>query len=101
MTTTMRPPLRWLVLLAPFVTTACAADGGWRGTIEDSAGVAIVSNSDRGVWTTPPTVVREVDIGDIEGDSASQFGQITSIAVGEDSAVYVLEKGQPLASPAK
>jgi hypothetical protein len=87
----MRAPLRWLVLLALIVTSACAADGGWRGTIEDSAGVAIVSNPDRGIWTAPPAVVREVDIGGVEGDSAYQFGQIASIAVGVDSAVYVLD----------
>lgn len=87
----MRALARWLALLMLAMTPACAADRGWSGTIEDSAGVAIVSNPDRAVWTVEPVVEQEVDIGAAEGDSAYQFGQIASIAVGDDSTVYVLD----------
>jgi hypothetical protein len=74
------------------VGAGCEGAGGWAGTTSDSAGVTIVSNPESGVWTEPPTVEREVDIGTAEGEAAYQFGQITGIDVGTDSSVYVLDQ---------
>lgn len=81
-----------LVLLA---AGACATGdgGGWTGTVSDSAGVEIVSNTDRGIWTdeTRWTVVEELRMGSLEGDPDYQFGQIGFISVGSDGTLYVID----------
>jgi hypothetical protein len=79
------------MVLTLFFGAGCRGGGGWAGTMADSAGVQIVSNPETGVWTQPPTVEREVDIGTAEGEAVYQFGQIASIDVGSDSSVYVLD----------
>lgn len=64
----------------------------WQGTVTDSAGVTIVANSERGAWAEGEewTAVEELRIGSFD-DPNYQFGEIASLAVGSDGAIYVLD----------
>lgn len=93
----MRRVVRHHLPLLLVLAAACAApgDGGeWTGTVEDSAGVAIVRNPDRGIWTdaTAWRVSEELRIGVAEGDPNLQFGQIVGLDVGSDGSIYVLDQ---------
>lgn len=76
------------------VAGACAGDGGeWAGTVSDSAGVQMVANPDRGIWTSATrwTVEEELRIGTVEGEPEYQFGQIGFMAVDADGQIFVLD----------
>jgi hypothetical protein len=73
---------------------ACGDAGGWQGTVTDSAGVEIVTNTGTGSWRAGDTWTVEQDlmIGTAEGDPEYQFGQIAGIDVGSDGRLYVLDQ---------
>ncbi len=66
----------------------------WKGTVRDSAGVTIVSNTDQGSWnsSTRWRMEEELRIGVAEGDPNYQFGRIGWITVGSDRTIYVLDQ---------
>jgi hypothetical protein len=74
---------------------ACGGSGGgaWAGSVRDSAGIAIVSNPDRGVWSAEaaPRVVEELRIGEIDGAPEYQFAQITGLDADAAGNIYVLD----------
>lgn len=75
--------------------TACGeADQEWSGTVRDSAGVEIVTNTDAGVWGGGEawTVAEELRIGTAEGEAMYQFGQIVGLDVGLDGRIYVMDQ---------
>ncbi len=78
-----------LLLLAP----AESLHAQWRGTVRDSAGVQVISNTRDGLWAsgTAWTVVQELRIGTIDEDPDYMFGQIGFIAVGADGRIFVLD----------
>ena len=80
-------------LLACFAAACAGGESKWTGTVSDSAGVQMVSNPDRGTWTsgTQWTVEEELRIGTVEGDANYQFGQIGFLAVGSDGRIFVLD----------
>ncbi len=82
-------------LVAVAVTACAGGDGVWTGTVRDSAGITIVSNTDDGVWTASDRwrVEEDLRIGAAEGDPEYQFGQIGArgIAVGSDERIFVLD----------
>lgn len=84
-----------LASLAMAAVAACTAGGRgeWAGTVTDSAGIEIVSNTEQGIWTeeTRWTVNEELRIGSLEGDPDYQFGQIGLITVGSDGRMYVID----------
>jgi len=69
------------------------ASKDWQGTIRDSAGVTIVSNPSVGMW--PPgeewTVVEEVRIGVVDGDSNYVFGDVGGVTVDSHGRIFVLD----------
>ncbi|UCG88928.1 MAG: 6-bladed beta-propeller [Gemmatimonadota bacterium] len=75
------------------VAAACSGGDRWTGTITDSAGVAIVSNTAVGMWTTSSqwTLEEELRIGSIEGEPEYQFGQVGFIAVDSRDRIYVAD----------
>ena len=82
------------VLLAVVAAAACAAgEAQWTGSITDSAGVQMVSNTAEGIWTdeTRWTVVEELRIGSVDGEPEYQFGQVGGVAVGSDGRMFVLD----------
>jgi hypothetical protein len=82
------------LVLGALLIAACSGGGGeWAGTITDSAGVKIVSNTDRGIWTaaTQWTVEEDLRVGALEGDPNYQFGQIGFITVGSDGRMFVVD----------
>lgn len=90
--------LRWLGLsiVLSFPLAACTqANGGWTGTMEDSAGVTIVRNPAAGVWQPDEewTLVEELRIGTVEGDPAYEFGVIlrSGVAVDSRGRIFVLD----------
>jgi len=90
----MRQIAASILALAGLLLGACSGGGGeWQGTVTDSAGVAIVSNTDRGTWTpqTQWTLEEELKIGATEGDPDYQFGQIGFIAVDSRNRIFVLD----------
>lgn len=83
-----------MAVLASFALTACgAADAEWQGTVRDSAGIEIVTNSGDGIWRGAGwTVEQGLVIGTAEGDPDYQFGQIAGIDVGSDGRIYVIDQ---------
>ncbi len=84
------------VMILAFAVGACGeSDGGteWRGTVQDSAGVSIVTNPGSGIWTdeTRWTAEEEVRIGVESGDPELQFGLVTGLDVDDDGRIYVLD----------
>jgi len=71
----------------------CGGGSQWTGTITDSAGVAIVANTDQGVWGPSEgwTLTEDLRIGMVEGDPTYQFGQIGFIAVDSRGEIYVTD----------
>lgn len=78
------------------LAAACAGDGGneWQGTVRDSAGIAIVENPTRGMWSADerPTITEVMRIGTTEGAAEQQFGLIAGIDVDADGHIYVLDQ---------
>jgi hypothetical protein len=85
---------RAIVACVAWIGVACGGgESRWAGTITDSAGVTIVSNSAVGVWTETDrwTVEEELRIGVREGDPEYQFGEIGGIAVDSRGRLFILE----------
>jgi len=79
-----------------FPLTACSdGEPPWTGTMYDSAGVTIVSNTEVGIWGPGEgwTVEEELRIGATEGDPAKEFGVILQggIAVDSEERISVLD----------
>jgi len=72
---------------------ACSGAESWTGTVTDSAGVAIVTNTDQGMWGRGEgwTLEEELRIGSLEGDQEYQFGQIGLIAIDSRDRMFVLD----------
>ena len=81
------------VMLTLCCMTACSGGDGWTGTVTDSAGVRIVTNTDQGFWEEGGgwTLEEELRIGTIEGQLEYQFGQIGLIAVDSRDRIFVLD----------
>ncbi|MFQ6045608.1 MAG: 6-bladed beta-propeller [Gemmatimonadales bacterium] len=80
-------------LVATLGAAACSGEREWSGTVADSAGVEIVSNSERGIWGPGDawTLVEELRIGAVESEPEYQFGQVGFIAVGSDGRIFVVD----------
>ena len=76
----------------------CGCGGGdagdWAGTVTDSAGVAVVTNPADAEWTlrAAPRLVPELDIGEVEGEGAYQFGQVIGLDVTPAGDIVVLDQ---------
>lgn len=72
-----------VMLSATFIHGATAQ---WKGTVRDSAGITIVSNTELGSWdsSTRWYIEEELRIGVAEGDPDYQFGRIGWITIGSD-----------------
>ena len=82
------------VLLLAWTVTGCGGEGSrWAGTITDSAGVTIVSNTEVGIWRPGEewTLEEELRIGALEGAPEYQFGLVGTIAVDSRGRIYVLD----------
>jgi hypothetical protein len=90
---------RYAVLFAALVLSACgdASARDWKGTVEDSAGVKVVTNPETGLWSgdNRPTLTEDLTIGNAEGDPNYQFGQVNpgpgGLDVDADGNIYVLD----------
>ena len=81
------------------VLTACGGDSTptnteWAGSITDSAGVAIVTNSLAPSWSADEawTTQEVLLIGEAAGDADYQFGQIAGIGITSDGRILVLDQ---------
>ncbi len=91
----MRPHSRpFFVVAAAGIVAACGgSETRWAGTITDSAGVTIVSNTDVGIWAPGEewTVEGELRIGTLDGPSEYQIGQVGSVAIDSKGRILVLD----------
>ena len=80
-----------LALVAAIAAAGCGGDGGaeaaWAGEVNDSAGVAIVSNPAEGIWGGTPAWewVEEYRVGGMTADTDAQFGQVAPIGIDLDA----------------
>lgn len=85
-----------MVAIGSVGATACGGESGgeWQGTVQDSAGIEIVTNTGDGTWTpeTAWTIEQDLVIGAAEGDPEYQFGQIAGIDIGSDGRIYVIDQ---------
>lgn len=76
--------------------TGCGGGGGgeWQGSVTDSAGVEVVTNTGTGLWDEGEvwTVEEDLRIGSAEGQPEYQFGQIAGMDVGSDGRIYVVDQ---------
>ncbi len=82
------------VVAGVFAACSITETPAWTGTIADSAGVVVVTNPADGIWTaeTRWAVEEDLRIGQVEGDSVYQFGDIGGIAVTGDGRIAVLDR---------
>ncbi len=82
-----------IVLLACMIGACGGSESRWAGTVTDSAGVTIVSNTDVGIWEPGDewTVEEEVRIGALDGPAEYQIGQVGSIAIDSRGRILVLD----------
>jgi hypothetical protein len=80
-------------LLLGFTAGCAGGDGSWGGTVTDSAGVTLVANDGRAIWSDASrwTLSEELRFGEVEGDPNYQFGQIGMISVASDGRMFVLD----------
>lgn len=84
---------RLSIIAMATLLAGCGGGSRWTGTITDSAGVAIVANTNQGVWSPSEgwTLEEDLRIGMVEGDPTYQFGQIGFIAVDSRGEIYVTD----------
>lgn len=85
----------WVGILSLAALAGCSSGSGdWQGTVTDSAGVEIVTNTGTGLWAPGEewTVEQDLRIGEAEGEPEYQFGQIAGIDVGSDDRIYVYDQ---------
>jgi len=89
----MRKHVTGATSLVALILCACSGEGQWMGTVRDSAGVAIVENTQESVWSVSNqwTLEEELRIGAIEGDPDYQFGAIDFIAVDSHDRMFVMD----------
>lgn len=83
--------------LAPALPLAgCSGDAGsdWEGSVTDSAGVEIVTNTGTGIWSRDAawTVEQVLVVGAAEGEPEYQFGQISGIDIDSEGRMYVMDQ---------
>ena len=88
-------------ILSSAALAGCSTDDAgsiWTGSVTDSAGVTIVSNSGEPIWNDADrwTVEQDLLIGAVDGDPNYLFGDITGICVGADRRIYVLDQAGTL-----
>jgi hypothetical protein len=85
-----------LLLALGLSLSACTASDDaaeWGGTVRDSAGIRLVENPAEGMWAAGDEwrVSEALTIGADTMDLPYQFGRVTSIAVGPDGSIFVLD----------
>ena len=83
-----------IVLLACIIDACGGGELRWAGTITDSAGVTIVSNTDIGLWEPGQEwkLEEEVRIGALDGPAEYQIGQVGSVAIDSKGRILVLDR---------
>lgn len=81
------------VAALPFLALLVACTQGEKRayTVTDSADVAVVTNTETGLWTPADqwTLEEEVRFGAVDDDPDYQLGQVGGLAVGSDGRIYV------------
>jgi hypothetical protein len=83
-----------IVVVATLTACGEASDTAWQGTVRDSAGITVVSNTAGSIWGSDDAwiVEEELRIGTAEGEPELMFGQIVGVDVGLDGRVYVMDQ---------
>jgi hypothetical protein len=90
----MRTLCRTLAIFWLFAGLACVDETPrWTGTVSDSAGVTIVSNTRAGLWGPGQewTLEEELRIGVAEGNPLYEFGDIQGIGVDSRDRILVFD----------
>lgn len=82
------------VLLLSACDGSAPAPGEWGGSVEDSAGVRIVSSPAQGIWTDADrwTLEEEVRMGVESGDSELEFGMVIGVDADDEGYMYVVDQ---------
>ena len=89
--------VRWVwVVFVLSVAASCGSEpaaDGWMGAVTDSAGVAVVSNPETGLWQPADAWQAEDDltIGAVEGNPDYLFGSIAGVCVASDGQIVVVD----------
>jgi hypothetical protein len=89
-----KAPLTIIRIVALTVLGTMSASGQqWTGSMTDSAGVQIVTNTRQGMWRAGSgwTVEEILRIGTIDEEPEYQFGEIGWLTPGSDGSIYVLD----------
>lgn len=84
------------ISLLALALTGCGGDSGgeWQGSVQDSAGIQVVTSEGSGVWTESDawSVEQDLVIGTAAGEDHYQFGQIAGLDIGDDGRIYVMDQ---------
>jgi hypothetical protein len=81
--------------------TACSsgghggATGGWEAAYDTIGDTLVVRTLSGSIWRDTAELVPEVSIGMFDGPEEYIFGQIVSLAMGQDGAIYVMDQQVP------
>jgi hypothetical protein len=83
-----------MVVVATLTACGETSDAAWQGTVRDSAGITVVSNTAGSIWGADDAwiVEEELRIGTAEGEPELMFGQIVGVDVGLDGRIYVMDQ---------
>ncbi len=86
-----------LAVLPVLLTAGCVGEdrtGSWDGTITDSAGVAVVRNPVRGLWSDAQRwdVEEQFSVGVASGNPDLEFGYISALDIGSDGSIFLLDR---------
>jgi hypothetical protein len=90
---------RYLALLTP-VLVACAEHGSqtaseWQAAYDTIADTVVVQTLGGSVWGDQAELVAELTIGERGGSDEQMFGEIRSLAVAPDGAIYIFDGSVP------
>ena len=96
---TVRSTLAFLIVAC--VTGGCSDDASsesalsWEAAYDTIGDTTIVHTISGSVWGDTAVLVPEVSIGMLEGPEEYTFGQVYSLALGEDGTIFVVDRQVP------
>ena len=83
-----------VLFITILIITSCSKSD-WQGTIETINGITIVENPNEGLWDEKENfqvkMVKENQIGKLEGSDEYLFGRIADVAVNKKGDIYIAD----------
>ncbi len=88
------PLMTWMVVACSREPRG-AGDQGWQAVRDTQGDTLVVRTLAGSLWGDTADLVAEVSIGMLDGPEEYIFGQVVSLALGADGAIYVMDRQVP------